>query len=47
VLLARYGFEVIRDEDLPTIGAALPAEMARLTRFVKHLRIATGDYRGR
>ncbi len=40
-LLAKHKFEVVQDEDVPTIGAGLSAEIARATRVVKHLRIAT------
>jgi methyltransferase (TIGR00027 family) len=40
-LLARYGFEVSADRDLPQIAAALSAEVARATRRVKHMRIVT------
>jgi methyltransferase (TIGR00027 family) len=45
-LLARYGFEVVHDDDLPTIGAAMSPELGRGTRPIKHLRIATADSRG-
>src|SRR5215470_12522585 len=38
-LLARYGFGVVRDDDLPTIGGALSAEIAQATRMMKHMRI--------
>jgi methyltransferase (TIGR00027 family) len=44
-LLARYGFEVVHDDDVPTIGAAMSAELGRGTRPMKHLRIATADRR--
>jgi methyltransferase (TIGR00027 family) len=39
-LLARYGFEVIRDHSIPEIASALSPELGRQTRMVKHLRIA-------
>ena len=42
-LLARYGFRVVQDEDLPTIGRRLGADIAQATRTMKHLRIATAD----
>lgn len=40
-LLARYRFGVLQDEDIPTIGAALSADIAQATRVMKHMRIAT------
>ena len=43
-LLARYGFEVVRDDDLSTIGGALSAEIALATRMMKHLRIAIANH---
>ncbi|HEU0176393.1 MAG TPA: class I SAM-dependent methyltransferase [Blastocatellia bacterium] len=43
-LLARYGFGVVRDDDLPTIGGALSAEIAQATRMMKHLRIAIANH---
>jgi O-methyltransferase involved in polyketide biosynthesis len=43
VLLARHGFAVARDEDLPAIAARLSAELARDTRSMKHMRIATAN----
>jgi methyltransferase (TIGR00027 family) len=42
-LLARYGFRVVQDEDLPTIGRNLGADTAQATRTMEHLRIATAD----
>ncbi len=42
-LLATYGFAVVRDEATPAIGAALSPEVARATRGIKHVRIATAD----
>jgi len=44
-LLAAHQFAVSHDEDLPTIGNALSPDIARATRSVKHLRIATADRR--
>jgi hypothetical protein len=40
-LFARFGFDVVQDEDIPAIAAKLSADLAQATRFVKHLRIAT------
>jgi methyltransferase (TIGR00027 family) len=45
-LLAKHGFGVIQDEDLPTIAATLSADIAHATRVMKHLRIATADRLG-
>jgi methyltransferase (TIGR00027 family) len=42
-LLAGYGFEVIRDHDIPTIAAGLSIELARATRMMKHMRIVVGE----
>jgi methyltransferase (TIGR00027 family) len=42
-LLPKYSFAVSRDEALPAIGAGLSADIARATRLMKHLRIATAD----
>lgn len=42
-LLARYGFTVARDENVPTIAQALSPDLARATRMIRHLRIATAD----
>jgi methyltransferase (TIGR00027 family) len=42
-LLARHRFTVVRDEDLPTIAAALSPELGRATQILKHLRIVTAD----
>jgi methyltransferase (TIGR00027 family) len=42
-LLAKYGFEVVRDEDLCTIGASLSAELAKAARPVRHLHVVTAD----
>jgi hypothetical protein len=46
-LLASHGFAIARDEGLPEIGAAMPAEVARVTRKMKHLRIVTAVRGGR
>jgi methyltransferase (TIGR00027 family) len=40
-LLAKHGFRVTHDEDLPTIAKSLTDEVARATRPMRHLRIAT------
>jgi methyltransferase (TIGR00027 family) len=40
-LLAKYGFRVVSDEDLPTIAKGLSDDLARATRPMRHLRIAT------
>jgi len=40
-LLARHGFTVTRDEGLPDIAARLSAALARDTRIMKHMRVAT------
>lgn len=42
-LLARYGFGVVSDADMPTIGVAMSPEIAEGTRRMKHLRIAIAD----
>jgi methyltransferase (TIGR00027 family) len=42
-LLAKHGFGVVRDEDLPSVAATLSPDVATATRVVKHLRIATAD----
>jgi methyltransferase (TIGR00027 family) len=42
-VLARYGFRVVADQDIPTIAGSLSAALARETRVMKHLRIATAD----
>jgi methyltransferase (TIGR00027 family) len=44
-LLARFGFEVINDSDLPTLGSALSADIAHATRYIKHMRIVTAERR--
>ncbi|HKO90670.1 MAG TPA: class I SAM-dependent methyltransferase, partial [Polyangiaceae bacterium] len=45
-LLARSGFDVSADSDLPTLGSALSADIAHATRHLKHMRIATARRRG-
>lgn len=45
-LLAAHGFDVLRDEDLPTIAAGISRSLARRTRGAGHLRIATADRHG-
>jgi methyltransferase (TIGR00027 family) len=40
-LLAKHGFAVSLDQDLPAIGAALTPDVAQATRVLGHLRIAT------
>jgi methyltransferase (TIGR00027 family) len=40
-LLAKYRFEVVRDQSLPEIGEAMSAEMGKATKVAKHLRIVT------
>jgi O-methyltransferase involved in polyketide biosynthesis len=42
-LLARHGFAVLRDDDMPAIAARLSADLARETRSMKHMRVATAD----
>jgi methyltransferase (TIGR00027 family) len=42
-LVARYGFGVVRDADVSTIGSAMSAEVAEGTRMMKHLRIVIAD----
>jgi len=42
-LVARYGFGVVWDADMPTIGGEMSAEIAQATRRMKHLRIVTAD----
>ncbi len=43
MLVAKYGFGVVWDADMPTIGGAMSAEIAQATRRMKHLRIVTAD----
>jgi methyltransferase (TIGR00027 family) len=40
-LLAKHRFDVVSDQDIHTIGAALSSDMERATRVIKHHRIAT------
>jgi methyltransferase (TIGR00027 family) len=42
-LLGSYGFDVVRDEDVATIGARLSHELAKTTKFAKHLRLVVAD----
>jgi methyltransferase (TIGR00027 family) len=42
-LLGRFRFGVVRDRDLRALGADVSPEVGRVTRFMKHLRIVTGD----
>jgi methyltransferase (TIGR00027 family) len=42
-LLGRHGFTVTRDENLPAIADRLSADLARATRPMKHIQIATAD----
>jgi methyltransferase (TIGR00027 family) len=42
-LLGRYGFAVVRDQDLPEIGAALSMDIARNMRAMRHIRITMAD----
>jgi methyltransferase (TIGR00027 family) len=42
-LLARHRFEVVRDDAISTLGAALSADIGAATKVVKHLRIVTAD----
>jgi len=42
-LLAKHGFAVTRDDNLPAIGARLSADIAQATRVMKHMHIATAD----
>ena len=42
-LLARYGFTVVADDDLPTIAGKLAPQLARDARMLNHLRVATAD----
>jgi methyltransferase (TIGR00027 family) len=46
-LLARFGFDVSADGDLPTLGSALSADLAHATRHLKHMRIVTAQRRGK
>jgi methyltransferase (TIGR00027 family) len=42
-LLNRHGFSVVRDEDLPTIGARLGPEIQHGMHSMRHCRIVTAD----
>jgi methyltransferase (TIGR00027 family) len=42
-LLARYGFCIRWDRDLPAIGSELSTEIGRATRLMRHLRIVTAE----
>jgi methyltransferase (TIGR00027 family) len=42
-LLALYRLDVVRDGSVAELGAAMSPAIARATRFVPHLRIATAD----
>jgi hypothetical protein len=40
-LLAKFGFRVTRDADLPTIANGLAQDVANATRPMRHMRIVT------
>jgi hypothetical protein len=42
-LVARYGFGVVWDADIPTIGGAMSAEIAEGTRMMERLLIVIAD----
>jgi len=42
-LLERYGFALVRDESIAEIGARLGGDVARPTKLIRHLRVATAD----
>jgi len=42
-LLARHGFAVARDDDMPAIAARLSADLSRDMRAMKHMRVAIAD----
>jgi methyltransferase (TIGR00027 family) len=44
-LLEKHGFTVVRDEGIPELGASMPADIARDTRVMRHLRVVTADQR--
>ena len=44
-LLARFGFNVVQDDDLSRIATRLSAEFAEATRLLKDMRIATAERR--
>jgi methyltransferase (TIGR00027 family) len=40
-LLARFGFTIARDEDLPSMGRRMTPDVAAATRFLHHSRLVT------
>jgi len=44
-LLEKYGFALVRDESIAAIGARLGGDVARPTKPIHHLRVATADRR--
>jgi methyltransferase (TIGR00027 family) len=42
-LLGRHGFRVLKDENMPTIGAAISPELVTGTKTVKHMRLVTAE----
>jgi methyltransferase (TIGR00027 family) len=42
-LVAKHGFAVVKDDDIPTLAAALSADLPGTIRFMRHFRIATAD----
>jgi hypothetical protein len=44
-LLARFGFGVVRDDDLHAISRSLSADLERATKMLTHHRIVTADRR--
>jgi methyltransferase (TIGR00027 family) len=44
-LLAKYGFEIVRDQSVTEIGRAISTELAAGTKRAAHLRIATATRR--
>lgn len=46
-LLAKHGFHVVRDEDLPASTKRFAPELAKLARRIKHMRMVTAEYRDR
>src|SRR5262249_38392036 len=45
-LLAQHGFDVVREDGIPALGAALAEDIGREIRFLTHIRIVVAD-RGR
>ncbi len=45
-LLARHAWRVVRDDDLPSLGAAISAELGGAVRALRHLRIVVADHAG-